>query len=257
MPADVNVSRPVVQHSTRGQSFVGARVISAILVICLILVLVLFFSSDAFYVRSIAVGGNQFLSAEEVFALTDIANLHIFWVDPDVVRESVMASTSIADATVTLGWPPNVVEVLIVERQPAMIWIQEGVTYWIDLQGRVMPFREARPELMQVIADADVNEGPLSDSGRVSVNIVNGALQLRDLLPGVNQLRYHPVYGLGFTDERGTDVWFGTGANMSEKIIVYQAIVADLQRRGLIVTRISVANLDAPYFCPLGAPCDE
>ena len=228
---------------------------SLLIIVALLLVLFVFFSSDAFYVHSIAVGGTHYLPKEEIFALTGIANMHVFWVDPAAVRQSLLRSSSIAEAEVSVGWPPNMVQVVVAEREPAMIWVQSGTTHWIDLQGRVMQVREERDDLVRVIAGNDVDEGPLGQNVRVSTDVVNGALQLYELLPAVSELRYHPIKGLGFRDDNGTNIWFGTGPNMPEKIVVYQAIAEDMRGRGMQPYEINVANPDAPYVCPDAARC--
>src|SRR5687767_12025459 len=80
--------RPVVEHSEPRRSPVKWRLFSGMIVVTLALVLLLFFSADAFYVRSIAVGGMKYLTKEEIFAYADIANVHIFWINPEQVREN-------------------------------------------------------------------------------------------------------------------------------------------------------------------------
>ena len=90
------------------------------------MVLALLFSSDAFYVHSIAVGGLKYMSSNEIFTLTNVTNMHIFWVDPDQVRADILSSPTIADAQVRIGWPPNMVQIVITEREPALVWEQAG-----------------------------------------------------------------------------------------------------------------------------------
>lgn len=236
-----------VQHGTQGGGdLLGWRAFSGIVILCLLAVLLLFFSADAFYVRSIAVGGAETISKEEVFALTDIANTHIFWVDPAIVRQNVLRSPTIADATVQVGWPPNMVQVVIQERQPALVWEQSGVLTWLDLQGRVMLHREDRPTLLKV-TDIET-EGPLGPNQQIDPQIVAGALQLKTLYPNLPDMLYHPDKGLGYQDERGWDVWFGSGTDMPQKILVYDAIVNNLVSRGIQPGEINVMNPDAPFY---------
>lgn len=245
--------RPVVQHSTRGRVFVSWRVFSGLIILTLALVLWMFFTADVFYIHSVAVGGLQYLTKEEVFALADIANTHIFWVDPQTVRQSILRSPTVADARVDVGWPPNMVQIIVEERQPALVWEQSGVATWIDIQGRIMQQREDRPELLRISREVATGEiaSPLGPNDRLDVNIVNGALQLKSLYPNITVLRYHPDKGLGFADERGWGVWFGTGIDMPQKILVYDAIVADLQSRGIQPGEINVSNLDSPFYSRL------
>ncbi|MBZ0288408.1 MAG: FtsQ-type POTRA domain-containing protein, partial [Anaerolineae bacterium] len=204
--------RPAVQHGVRGRVFVSWRLFSALIILILILVLWLFFSADLFYVHSVAVGGLQYLTKEEVFALSDIANMHIFWIDPQTVRQAILRSPTVADARVEVGWPPNMVQIIVEERQPALVWEQAGVATWIDLQGRIMQQREDRPDLLRISRVPAVGEAPapLGPNDRLDANIVNGALQLKSLYPNVTVLRYHPDKGLGFGDAGGWEAWFGT-----------------------------------------------
>lgn len=241
----------MVQHGVRGHDLIGWRLVSGLIMVSLIAVLFLMFSANIFYVHSIAVGGLQYLTKEEVFALTDIADMHIFWVDPDHVRENILRSPSVADAEVRVGWPPNMVEIVVEERQPALIWEQSGVTTWIDLQGRVMLLREDRSDLLRITADGGF-DGPLGPNVQLETGVVGGALQLRSLYPNISQLRYHADKGLGYNDGRGWEVWFGTGTNMPEKILVYNAIVDDLLGRGIQVSEINVTNPHAPFFVTVG-----
>jgi hypothetical protein len=241
--------RSEVQHGVRGRVYVSWRIFSSLIVASLLTVLFMFFNADAFYVHSVAVGGLRYLTKEEVFALTDIANMHVFWIDPEQVRANILRSPTVADANVEIGWPPNMVQIVIEERQPALVWEQSGVATWIDLQGRVMRQREDRSDLLRV--SSGVDDGPVGPNVRISMDIVNGALQLRTLLPNLKVLRYHPEKGLGYQDERGWEAWFGTGTDMPEKQLIYQAIVTNLQARGIQPGEVDVSNPDAPHYSVL------
>lgn len=249
-----HIEGPALPHGTQGRVFVSWRIFSLLIVVSLLTVLFLFFGADAFYVRSISVGGLQYMTKEEVFALTGIANMHLFWVDPAEVRAAILRSPTIADASVHVSWPPNMVQVVVQEREPALVWEQSGVATWIDLQGRVMRQREDRPDLLRVVAD-NVIDGPLSPETRIEPNTVNGALQMHELLPDLDSLRFHPDWGLGFNDPRGWTAWFGTGTDMPEKILIYNAIIANLQSRGVQPSEINVVNPDAPFYCSLLSGC--
>lgn len=246
-PLAATVERPAVQHGVRERGLPGARIVSGLIIVSLSALLFLFFSADAFYVHAIGVSGLHYLTREEAFALADIADMHIFWVDPAAVRQSMLRSPTVADADVQVGWPPVMVTIRIQERQPALVWEQAGVVTWIDVQGRVMQQREDRPDLLLIRADEAV-DGPLSQNMQLEVDIVTGALQLRTLYPDLTALRYHPDRGLGYTDRRGWEVWFGTGTNMPEKMIVYDAIVANLAARGIVPREVTVADPHAPFY---------
>lgn len=243
---------PLVEHSEPRQSAVSWRVVSGLIVLCLSALLALFFTADAFYVRSIAVGGLKYLTKEEVFAYADIANVHLFWVSPEHVRQNLLRSMSIADAWVTLGWPPSMVNIVVKEREPALVWEQSGTAFWVDLQGRVMAQRQDKPELIRIVVQPTLeNQGPLSESGRVDAAVVYGALELQEIIPDIAVLFYDQTKGLGFRNSSGWDVWFGVGTGMQEKYLIYQAIADRLVARGIQAGEINIVNPDYPFYTTL------
>ena len=126
------------------------RLISGVLLVLFGLTLAVFFTSDVFYVRAIQVRGNDFITREEVFAYSELANYHMFWLDPAAIRRNMLRAASVADVSVEVGWPPNLVTLLVQERQPAVVWSNGGQETWIDVQGRAMPARAEMPGLLHV-----------------------------------------------------------------------------------------------------------
>jgi len=241
-----NIDRP--QVSKRGQMFVSWRLFSGALILILVGVLAVFFLSDTFYVRGIAVGGLDTMTVNEVYELLNVNGLHIFWIDPADVRADLLKSSTVANATVTVGFPPNMVQIIIEERQPALVWEQGGVASWIDLQGRVMRQREDRNTLLRIQADPLI-EGNIGAA--VDALIVTSAIQLHDLLPEVAAFRYHPDKGLGYNDPGGWEVWLGVGLDMQQKILIYNAIVADNAAQGLLPNEINLVNTHRPFVSVL------
>ena len=190
-----------LQHGGwRGGGFPGWRLLSGFLTLALGAVLGVFFASEVFYVRSLSVEGLDALTREEVYALADIAEAHLFTVNPARVEENILRSSSVATARVTLGWPPEMVQVTLEERQPALVWEQAGVTTWIDLQGRVMLQREERGDLLRVSA-LDNLEGPPGPNVQLEAEIVRGALQAAGPAAG--------SAAAALPSERGTGVYCG------------------------------------------------
>ena len=240
-----------VEHGVRGQVGVSWRTVSGLIVLVLTAVLVMFFVTQVFYVRSIVVVGANYLDEGEVFRYADIAEMHIFWIDPATVRQNILdASPVVADVRVDVGWPPNMVKIFVEEREAALIWSQAGITALIDLQGRILrypPDGEVLPELLQVISDNSV-DGPPGVESPIDVDAINAALQLRTLLVGIPNLRYNVKKGLGFR-ESGWDVWLGTGTDMHNKLLVYEQQRDNLINRGITPAEINVADLNAIYYC--------
>jgi hypothetical protein len=68
-------------------------------------------------------------------------------------------------------------------------------------------------------------------------------------IPAGMPMTYDPVYGMGWQDPRGWNVYFGQDAkDISMKKNVYQAIVDTLLLQGVQPTLISVEYLNAPFY---------
>ncbi len=232
-----------------GRVFVSWRVFSGLLVAALILTIGLLFASDAFYVNTITVTGLDTLTRTDVFTLSGLRQLHLFWVDPLQVERALLQSPAIANAQIVVGFPPEGVQIVIQEREPALVWEQAGLVSWVDVIGRVMQPREERSTLLRVTTDPQI-EGAVAAT--VELDIVTGALQLHQLLPDVPTLRYHPDKGLGYNDPRGWEAWFGTGTTMPQRVTVYNAIIADLAQRRIPFRELNVTDPDAPVYCCRG-----
>lgn len=237
---------PSVQHGARGLQ-INWRIFSGLMVVCLIIVLGLLFTVDAFYVRRIEVAGLRYLKQSEIYTLTDIANTHIFWVDAEQVRRNVMQAATVADAEVVVGWPPDMVRITVTEREPALVWEQAGVPVWVDVNGRVLMLpQEEREDLVHVMVEG-VDE-IVEASTRIPPEVINGALQLRELLPDAGTLRYHPQKGLGFVDPAGWEAWFGSGTDIGVKILVYKRTVTEYGNLPSL-REIDVSSPDTVLLC--------
>ena len=234
----------------RRRAFSRWRLASAVLFALFGLTLAAFFTSDVFYVRAIRVRGNTFIPGEEVFAYSELADYHMFWLDPEEIRENVLRSPSVADITVEVGWPPDLVTLHVQERQPALVWSKAGDETWIDIQGRVMPARGEMPGLLHVNLVNDGAEGSALEAADFTKDMVLGALRLQEVLPEGDHLDIHPIHGLGWTNERGWQIWMGTDPAevMDEKIKIYEVLVENLNSRAIDVAELNIANPDAPFY---------
>lgn len=251
--------RPTIDHSVERKVGVSWRFVSGFIVLCMVVLLVLMFQTDFFKVRSVTVVGATYIDPSEIFRYTDIAGLPIFLVDPNVVRQSILRSSRlIADARVTIGWPPEMVKIVVEERKPALVWTQYDIRVLLDLQGNILRQprdEEVFPNLIHVIADQSLNEPPLPENP-IPLDVVSGALQLRQLLAGVEILQYNATKGLGFR-ESSWNVWLGTGSDMPNKLLIYEALRDNLLARGITPVEINVADTRAVYYCSDLEICDE
>jgi hypothetical protein len=260
--AEDNVLPPVaVPRGIPVRIYVSMRWFSALIIVVLVALLYLFFTRDIFFIHEIYVGGTHYLTPPEIFERSGLANMHIFWVDPAAVEARLEADASVANASVEVGWPPNMVQITITEREPALIWEQSGQRVWVDVRGRVMALRRDEKDLVRVIVEKpskDIHLGKCPQQGMdevlgpgscIDADIVAGVLQFKALYPNVTEMVYDPTKGLGYHDGRGWVMWFGNGTDIVTKMKVYEKTVESVYTvQGKQPIEIDVSDPDAPYY---------
>ncbi len=236
----------------RGVVWLSWRWVSGTISAVSLIILALLLSSDAFYVRSVAVGGVNYLSREEVFRFSGTSQQHIFWLDENTIRRELESNNNIADAEVRVGWPPNPVQILVQEREPTLVWEQNQDRVWVDVNGVVMYQREDRPDLLRVVYDPNETQPPgsIGPYTRIPPDVVQGALLLHSRLPSIDVLLYHPDKGLGWRDPRGWMAWFGVGDNMVMKAVVYEALI-ERNLEAVQFGEVDVSDPDNPVYTVL------
>jgi cell division septal protein FtsQ len=239
--------RPATQQiEARGRPF-PYRIISGGIALMMGGLLAYFLLSDAFYVDELYINGLRYLRTDEIETVTAIEGWHVMWLSADTVRERALRAPSVADIGVQLGWPPQLVTIQVSEREPALIWEQDGNSAWVDVQGRLMAQRQQRDDLLRIVTDNRGAEMAVIE-GRLQDDVVLGALQLQELLADVTLLTYDPVQGLGYVSPEGWAVWLGVGTGMQEKLQIYDAIVATVREQGIQPREVNVVNPDHPYY---------
>jgi hypothetical protein len=260
-PAVVPLGLPI-------QIYVSARWLSLFIVVILLVVLYLFLTRDVFLINTIYVGGTQYLTSGEIFERTGLAprsaaerKTHIFWVDSDAIEAQLELDPAIANAEVVIGWPPQMVQITITERQPALIWEQAGQRVWVDVAGYVMYQRTDLPDLVRVVvekATEGLNFGPCPYQGTKEIlgpgNCIDpitvaGALQFKALYPNVREIIYNPAKGLGYLQGSGWVLWFGDASDLALKMQIHQQIVDLVTKQlGRKLVEINVVDPDHPTY---------
>lgn len=220
------LDRPTERVRIRGVIYVSWRWLSAAISIFLLVILYIMLATNIFVVDTIAVGQQRYLSPEQVFEAAGIANTHLFWIDPREVEAELESNPSIADAQVQVGWPPNMVSIVIQERDPTLIWEQAGFRVWVDINGIVMFQREEREDLLRIVRPGE-DLDTLGVGDTIDREIVAGALQLQQEFPTIRVLLYDDIKGLGFRAEGNWVAWFGKGTNMKQRRLVYDQILRE------------------------------
>ncbi len=252
----------------------GWRLISGILVVGMVMMIFLLNNAPLFQIRSARVTGLQRLSLPDVEAVLDLKGKSIVTVDPNGLRTELMkAFPELSAVSISVSFPASV-SVAVRERQPVLAWkVKDSVT-WIDSEGAMFsPRGEVSNLLMILSADqpplanllleaAETAPVPASEvlpavpvtgldlsQQRVDTQVITAAAILATQMPPESSMVYSALNGLGWTDPRGWQVYFGLNLdNITEKLVLYQAIVDQLTQKNIRPSVISVENVHAPFY---------
>lgn len=247
----------------------GMRLVSAILlVLCAIALYTLGFS-DQFEVQSFQVVGLQRLSYADVEAVLRLEGSQIIEFDPSQAREALNAAfPELASIDIQVGLPAEVT-IQVVERQPMFMWDKGDQVYWLDSEGVILPPRGEAQGLMRIESNmtpplASIKQEPTksaeagasSDSptalwGQTMDTLVLKAINdLVFRLSPESNLVYNSIYGLGWQDPRGWEVYIGKNLeNFEQKLTVYESIVDYFEKTGIHPQElVSVEFINAPFY---------
>ncbi|MCO5188417.1 MAG: FtsQ-type POTRA domain-containing protein [Anaerolineae bacterium] len=252
----------------------------ALLALC-IYALYLIGDNPRYYLTNISVQGATALSAEDVTAISALGGQHIFAVRPDEAAAKIGQLPGVVMARVETHWPDET-HIVVEEDTPVIAWTENGNTYWVNNRGEYIPAATIGTPPINIVAelppvavvddvetavtDTDAVEEESAESVSVPIatflrfvapELMVGAQQLHDLRPDIEQFNYSLTGGLGFQDERGWYVYFGSGADMAQKDALHEAIVADLRNKSITPTYISVSDLAKPYYFAPGLAAIE
>jgi hypothetical protein len=246
----------------------SARIVSLTILVLCAYCLYLIGVNQRFYLHEIIVDGAGNLNAAEIIRASGLAGVHIFAANPKVAADAVSALPGVRAATVELQWPQEV-RISVAEDTPVLLWEENGQRYWVDGAGEFVPAgNTAPPGLLRITAEtpevtpvaaaattAEAESGAAEAAFRpntylpfIPQELLAGAQQLAAIRPNIDHLFYTPYGGLSYQDGRGWRGYFGVGANMAEKIAVYEAITASLVERGVTPAYINVNNPARPYY---------
>jgi cell division protein FtsQ len=227
---------------------VGVRLISGLLAVSVAWMIHFLLTSPQFRVDELTVSGVQLLTQAQVQSLAKIEPVSIFSLDPNQIEERMAGYPEVASASVSLGLP-NRVAITIVERSPMVEWDDAGRKWWLSEGGVAMLRMGEWPGAVRVASSTPVLSFSSDPTQAViSQDILQAAVSLHQQADEVGSLIYDPQYGLGFEDDRGWRVYFGIDGDMAMKMLVYQSLAQEIERRGLRVRFVSVEDQTAPYY---------
>ena len=231
------------------------RLASISIAIVLGVVIYLALSLPYFRVPNATVLGNNRLTREEIESVTGVIGQSIFTVQPeDVTARLRMNYPELLSAQVNV-YLPNHVYITLSERQPVILWEQDGGYTWIDATGVAFRPRGFVTGLVLVrgFVTPPIGTPALDDSFApppyIQKELVDAILALAPAVPADSTMVFDRSFGLGWTDSRGWKSFFGTSAqDMPLKVRVYQSLVDSLVSRGKSPVFISVMYPDAPFY---------
>lgn len=180
-------------------------------------------------------------TAYVVAEASEALSLHGLWLRPDAMAARVLKTVpSVTHVDVVCWVYPAQCSIQVAERQPVLIWQSDSGSEWVDAVGVRFPVREARPGLPVV-------QGPLPEEGAMPA-IIEGVNALAALGVNSDGLGYNPRYGLVWTDPEGRRIAFGTGPEMEPRWQIYQALLAQLDARGVFPLVVDVRFPGAPTY---------
>ncbi len=202
--------------------------IAALLAIAALASLFILLSDDRFIVETPTVSGNQLLDAGEIIRRAGLEQTNIFLVRTDEVARRLSLIPQVKEARVRLGLP-NRAEILITERQPALNYVREGATYWVDEEGRIFPASEFRIDL-PVLLDDDSSASV--DEQHLVPGLSQAIIFLHASMPELNEFNYRRDFGLYFLSPEGWRVYLGDGQHMEKKLRKWRTIRQQLLQDG-------------------------
>jgi hypothetical protein len=221
-------------------------------------------SSDRFRVHSIQVQGNVLLSRAEVESAAAISSANIFWVDRAQIaaRLSALAVVQRVDIAATL---PDIIEIRILEREPAAFWTSGDQSYLVDREGVILKpvdaeTQQARacagqpcdPRLAPLPSVAQVEGRPLTPGDRVAAGALATSARLASLLPAVGvqplSFEWSPERGLEVPTRDGWRARFDAAGNIEQQVATLRSVREQLSRTKVGAELIDVRFGDRPYF---------
>ena len=233
----------------------GRRLPSFLVVILLASALYFAFNSPQLRVAEPQISGNQMLTPAEINAALDITGEPAFLLIPSELEKRLrLQFPELAAARVVVDLP-NTVTVQVVERKPVIRWEQGDGYTWVaedgiafrphgDMQGLVSVVALSAPPIEGIVSSDSLTPAPF-----LSPEMVRSIKGLAGHVPPGVTIIYDDSFGLGWSDPRGWQVYFGTSAiDVELKIRVYESMVESLAGRGIQPALINVTYPTAPYY---------
>jgi len=223
---------------------IASRLAAALLLLFAGWVIYAIFNSSNFYVYGIEVRGITTVTHEEVYSISGLEGLSVFWVDPAAVARQVETLSNVKSAHVKVRLPARVT-VTVEERTPVILWQTGDAQWWVDAEGIILP---PRADLSDALTIIDADARPVSPGQALDLTIIQTAQSLRQLLPELPVMNYSRATGISFTTGEGWPVYLGDGQDMDAKLTILVNLRKDLMARGITPEFIDVRFIERPFY---------
>lgn len=253
MPRNRGVQAPSVALPQIGY---GPRLLSFLIVAACLFVLYAMFNSDPFIIRSVSLQGNVRIPAQEIVMVLGLTNQPGVLTNPGQIEYNVISRyPEISSVQTNIEFPARI-DIIVQERQPVLAWKQDERVLWVDASGYAFPPRGEIAELITVSATGspplpagNENQPPYGARLFLKTELAQAIAALAPMVPEGASLIYDPQYGLGWSDPRGWQAYFGKDNNsMSMKLQIYQNMVDHLLEQDILPSLISVEYPNAPFY---------
>lgn len=206
-----------------------------------------------FYVYSAEITGARRMSQAELFRRSGLDGLHILWATSGTIESRLLNEfPSLESARVSCRLPSNCT-IVVTERQPRILWDDQGMLWWIDEQGAIFGAEGGAQDLDW--ADEPgwrwVVTGPLPrrDDGTLDERVRVALTELWASGEDVpTAFDYTLERGLSFVSQQGWQVVVGRGSGMAERLQVLRQLTDHLESEGIAPGLVDVRFPRAPYY---------
>jgi len=204
-----------------------------------------------FYIYDAEVVGTRQLAREDLFEASGLNGLHILWARSGAIESQLLEEfPSLENVQVSCSLPSDC-RISVVERQPRVLWSDQGEEWWIDEEGAIFGVQEEAGEAAHEAARKWVVRGPLprADDGSLDERVRVALTELWASGADIpTEFAYDPGRGLSFVDQRGWQVIVGQGSGMEERLAALEQLTAHLESSGITPSFVDVRFPHAPYY---------
>ena len=237
------------------------QILSWVLLLALLAGLFYLWNMPTFQVNAPFLEGATHVTARDANLVLGLNQTPVFTLSPSEIRRDLMMAFPVfASVEVEIKWP-NLVNITVEERAPAIVWQHANGVLWVDANGVAFPAPKEIDSLPVILATEMILTPSTTADGSITqlntqqayqllnTDLVTALLLLKANAPEGMPIFFDLNHGYGWQAEQGWQVFFGEDlSNLDEKLIVYQGILSHLESEKINPKIVSVEYVNAPYY---------